>query len=90
VQEALANIRRHSTATHVTVTVRVGDTLEVEVVDDGSPRSGTAGTGLGLVGIRERAQILGGSAETGPRHARGFRVRVVLPVSARTHERASS
>ncbi|WP_153395885.1 sensor histidine kinase [Ornithinicoccus halotolerans] len=80
VQEALTNVRRHSTARHVGVTVRAGRTLEVEVVDDGSPRRGTEGTGLGLRGLRERAHLLGGSAETGPRATGGFQVRVVLPV----------
>jgi signal transduction histidine kinase len=82
VQEALTNIRRHSTATRVSVTVRVGDELEVEVLDNGRPRPGTSGTGMGLLGIKERVQILAGSAEIGSRHGGGFRVRVVLPLVA--------
>jgi signal transduction histidine kinase len=82
VQEALTNIRRHSTATRVSVTVRAREELEVEVLDNGRPRPGTSGTGMGLLGIRERVQILGGTAEIGSRHGGGFRVRVVLPLVA--------
>lgn len=82
VQESLANIRRHSTATRASVVVRVeGEWVEVEVVDNGSPRPGTSGTGLGQLGMRERAQHLGGLAEMGPRRVGGYRVRVRFPVS---------
>ncbi|OLT44523.1 hypothetical protein BJF86_12200 [Serinicoccus sp. CNJ-927] len=84
VQEALANVRRHSTARHARVAVRVDEaagTIEVEVVDDGSPRPGTSGTGLGLRGMRERAQHLGGGVEVGRRQGGpGWRVRVWLPL----------
>lgn len=80
VQEALANVRRHSSAHTAQAVVRVdedADRLEVEVVDDGSPRPGTSGTGLGLRGMRERAQHLGGGVEAGPRTGTsGWRVRV--------------
>ncbi len=82
VQESLANVRRHSTATRANVVVRVAeDWVEVEVVDNGSPRPGTSGTGLGQLGMRERAQHLGGLAEMGPRRVGGYRVRVRFPVS---------
>ncbi|GAA1173166.1 hypothetical protein GCM10009584_12770 [Ornithinimicrobium humiphilum] len=84
VQEALANVHRHSTARHVSVVVRVeeeADRLEVEVVDDGLQRAGTAGTGLGLLGMRERADHLGGGVEAGPRTAsQGWRVRLWCPL----------
>ena len=84
VQEGLANVRRHSTARHASATVRVDEaagTVEVEVVDDGSPRVGTSGTGLGLQGMRERAAHLGGGVEAGPRSgSAGWRVRVWLPL----------
>jgi signal transduction histidine kinase len=83
VQESLANVHRHSTATRASVVVRVGSGhVEVEVVDNGRPRSGTAGTGLGHLGIRERAHHLGGTAEIGPRHdGSGYRVRVRFPLA---------
>lgn len=92
VQEALANVRKHSTARHARVSVRIDETddsLEVEVVDDGSPRPGTSGTGLGLLGMRERAHHLGGGVETGPRRGgRGWRVRVWLPLDGHRPARA--
>src|SRR5690606_974727 len=63
-QESLVNVSRHSTATHVSVVVRVADSsLEVEVVDNGTPRPGSSGTGLGQRGMRERAELLGGGCE---------------------------
>lgn len=82
VQESLANVHRHSTASRASVVVRVDrHRLEVEVVDNGRPRRGTSGTGLGHLGIRERAHHLGGAAEIGPRHdGAGYRVRVRFPV----------
>jgi signal transduction histidine kinase len=58
----------------------------VEVTDDGragpAPVSGNgAGSGQGIVGMRERARALGGSLEAGPRPGGGFRVRASLPVA---------
>ena len=85
-QEALANVRRHSTATRVDVVVRVqggeaGGYAEIEVVDDGRARNGTSGTGLGQLGIRERAASHRGEVEIGPRPVGGYRVRVRLPLT---------
>ncbi|MGN6414422.1 sensor histidine kinase [Flexivirga sp.] len=84
VQEALANVQRHSTATTASVVTRFGrhceqDYAEVEILDAGNARPGRAGTGLGLVGMRERVAVLGGEVEVGPRQTGGFRVRVRLP-----------
>lgn len=89
VQEALHNVRRHSTASAATVVLRVEDSgssgfAEVEVLDAGRPRTGTSGTGLGLLGMRERVASLDGSLEIGPRATGGFRVRVRLPLSRLT------
>jgi signal transduction histidine kinase len=87
VQESLTNVVRHAGATRATVTVTAGDTLVVEVSDDGAgsapPGSGN-GAGQGIVGMRERARALGGTLEAGPRPEGGFRVRASLPVGART------
>lgn len=81
VQEALSNIRTHSTATEARVTIRLGERrVEAEVVDDGRPLAGTNGSGLGQVGIRERVAALGGDSEIGPRPERGYRVLVRLPL----------
>ncbi|WP_289019929.1 sensor histidine kinase [uncultured Ornithinimicrobium sp.] len=85
VQEALANVHRHSTARSARAVVRVDEAagcLEIEVVDDGTARAGTAGTGLGLLGMEERASHLGGRVEAGPRRGRaGWRVFVRVPLS---------
>jgi signal transduction histidine kinase len=87
VQEALTNTVRHAGARTVTVQLTYGDSdLCVRVTDDGrGPQAGAAGRrgGHGLVGIRERAVALGGSAVTGRgADGRGFEVRVRLPVPA--------
>ncbi|CAM3801749.1 sensor histidine kinase [Nocardioides zeicaulis] len=86
VQEALANVRRHSTADSASVVVRIDEAAsyaEVEVVDNGRPRHGTSGSGLGQLGIRERAATHGGQVEIGPRVTGGYRVRVRYPLGAR-------
>jgi len=84
VQEALANVRRHSTARTATVTVRwaapPGSWVEVEVLDDGRPRADTSGSGLGHRGMRERVELHHGEVEIGPRPTGGFRVRLRLPL----------
>lgn len=85
-QEALTNVRRHSTARSVGVVVRVDagaprPYAEVEVVDDGRPRPGTSGSGLGLLGVRERAAARNGVVDIGPRVGGGFRVRVRFPLA---------
>lgn len=87
VQEALTNVRTHSTASLATVVLRLDYAMaEVEILDDGHPRTGTTGSGLGQIGIRERVQALGGSTEIGPRPHRGYRVRARLPIAAGSTE----
>jgi signal transduction histidine kinase len=81
VQEALTNTLRHAGAGRAEVVVRYGgDAVEVEVTDDGrglAPNG--AGSGHGLVGMRERVGMFGGELEVGPRDGGGFRVRALLP-----------
>ncbi len=83
VQEALTNVEKHSTAARVSVVVRLDDGpagfAEVEVVDDGRARTGSSGSGLGQLGIRERAASHRGTVEIGPRPTGGYRVRVRYP-----------
>jgi signal transduction histidine kinase len=80
VQEALTNVRRHAGAASACVELTWSPTaLRIEVTDDGRGRTG-AHTGHGLVGMRERATLYGGSLEVGPAPAGGFRVTAVLPV----------
>jgi signal transduction histidine kinase len=82
VQEALTNVRRHSTARSAHVTLRYigGTAVEVEVIDDGRPKHAPVGSRLGHVGIRERVALLGGETEIGPRPVGGFRVRARFPL----------
>jgi signal transduction histidine kinase len=77
VQEALTNARRHAPGASVEVTLRYAkDALHVRVSDDG-PGS-DAEPGLGLTGMRERVQMVGGELTTTGDH--GFVVEARLPV----------
>jgi signal transduction histidine kinase len=82
VQEGLTNALKHSGAATVTVVLRYcGTALEVRVDDDGQGQRPTAaGVGQGLVGMRERVALYGGSLDAGPRPTGGFRVRATLPL----------
>jgi signal transduction histidine kinase len=78
VQESLTNVVRHAAATHAQVAVLVAPDrgLTVEVTDDGTGGTATSnGRGLGLQGMRERAESTGGRLEAGPRPGGGFLVR---------------
>jgi signal transduction histidine kinase len=83
-QEAIANALHHGQPPNIDVQLSVEDgTLELLVVDNGSgfvPLDG-AHTSLGLVGMRERAQQLGGELILQSQHNQGTRVRVRIPVS---------
>jgi signal transduction histidine kinase len=82
-QEALTNVMKHARAHTVEVGVRyLPDGLELEVTDDGPGSAPTSPEGgRGLVGMRERVRVLGGSVVAGPRDAEpGFRVLARLPV----------
>jgi signal transduction histidine kinase len=84
VQEALTNTLRHARATSAEVIVRYGaDAVEVDVRDDGHPTAPADGAGgRGLVGMRERASLLGGTLEAGPLPRGGYRVHARLPLEA--------
>ncbi len=81
VQEALTNTLRHARATAAQVTVRYeDDAVEIDVVDDGRAALARPSVGgYGLVGMRERAALLGGTLEAGPTAHGGFRVQARLP-----------
>lgn len=83
IQESLTNCRRYAgSGAEVDVRLRYGTTeLEVEVSDSHSADSSTnaQGTGLGIVGMRERMSALGGSLEAGPKSRGGWLVRATLP-----------
>ena len=89
VQEALTNVVRHAGPATARVAVRYApDQVAVEVIDDG--RGGRAAfgrrsdrqapVGHGIVGMRERAALYGGTLEAGPLPGGGFRVAASLPL----------
>jgi signal transduction histidine kinase len=83
VQEALTNALKHAGPARANVSVRYGDgELEIEVVDDGSATGNGDGTGHGLLGIRERVTVYGGSFEAGRGSLGGYAVRARLPYGA--------
>ena len=82
-QESLTNVLRHAgPEPAVTVLVQWAPTaLLLEVTDDGRGAAAVSdGAGNGLVGMRERAAMFGGSVAAGPRPGGGFRVRAELPL----------
>ncbi|WP_353708668.1 sensor histidine kinase [Cellulosimicrobium sp. ES-005] len=90
-QEALTNVLKHAGPDpEVTVVVRWGaTTLDLEVEDDGRGASAAAAAhqearpgGYGVLGMRERAALFGGSVQVGPRPGGGFRVHLRIPVPA--------
>lgn len=89
VQEALSNVVRHAAGASTEVEVRGGGESVVVTVVNAAVQGGVAspepdGTGLGLVGMRERVVLVGGTLEAGPTEEGGFRVRAELPTGARS------
>jgi len=83
VQEGLTNALKHSRGGHAEVVVRyVDDSVQLEITDDGVGANGD-GAGHGLVGMRERVALYGGTLTAGPRDGGGFVLRAELPVEAR-------
>ena len=83
-QEALSNVVRHAKATHARVDLHFGQQVVLTVTDDGCgiPASGitAASTGghLGLIGMRERVDQVGGSLEVRAHSPHGTLVRAAL------------
>jgi signal transduction histidine kinase len=83
-QEAFTNALRHAPGAHVRAVLRRRPSeLEIQVVDDGNAGSPASrdGPGYGLVGMRERVALYGGTLEAGPRPKRGFAVIARLPTA---------
>ncbi|WP_327026544.1 sensor histidine kinase [Micromonospora sp. NBC_01739] len=90
IQEALTNVVRHVGPTRVTVVLNPGvDVLEIRVTDEGRRTPSPAGNGMdtsaepgrGIVGMRERCQLLGGELDAEPTPRGGFEVRARLPLA---------
>lgn len=87
VQESLTNVIKHSGATRADVDVHFAeDSVDICVHDSGRGErqaegalDGAVAGGHGLVGLRERARLLGGTLDFGPAEGAGFRVRAHLP-----------
>ncbi len=85
VQEALTNALRY--ARQAATLVRLSwesDQLRLEILDDGPASAEGEGSGRGLVGMRERASLVGGRLEAGPRLGGGYAVRAWLPLEPLT------
>jgi len=89
VQEALTNVTKHAAADEACIRLAYSrDGLTITVMDDGggdTALSGRAkppapGSGFGLIGMRERAQSVGGRLRAGPRPGGGFEVTAELPL----------
>jgi signal transduction histidine kinase len=84
VQEALTNVLKHSSASATGVQLRrTGTHLELDIVDDGEGSEAAVAGGRGLIGMRERVQLLGGELAVGPRPEGGFAVRASIPIGGR-------
>jgi two-component system, NarL family, sensor kinase len=81
--EAINNAARHSHASHCRVRLSAGESLEVEVVDDGSGWPDGARAGVGLTSMRERAEELGGRLVVGTVSGGGSSVLASIPLRAR-------
>ena len=80
VQEALTNTLKHARAESARVTIEYGDArLELEILDDGAGGAVTGG-GRGIIGMRERAALLGGELTAAMRPSGGFAVRATIPL----------
>jgi signal transduction histidine kinase len=86
VQEALTNTLKHAGPAEAEVIVRYHhSTLELEILDNGTGAPARVnGSGHGLVGMRERVALYGGSLEAGARNGHGFGVWARLPLVAET------
>lgn len=84
VQEALTNVMKHAGPARAHVTVRYDDAVHIEVTDDGRgnrPHDDVPSSGQGLIGMRERVELFGGTLVIGARPGGGFRVRATIPLS---------
>jgi signal transduction histidine kinase len=85
-QEGITNARRHADPSRIELLLTFLDTdVHLLVADDGEPKmsgnamsTGSGVSGFGLVGLRERVEILGGRVWYGPRPERGFELNVVV------------
>jgi signal transduction histidine kinase len=81
VQEGLTNVIKHAGHANAQVIVRYSDqALEVQVTDDAPGGQAGPATGHGLLGVRERVALFGGTFQAGNRAGGGFGLRALLPL----------
>ena len=81
VQEGLTNALKHAPGSHAEVIIRfLENKVNLEIADDGTEIGVEDGLGQGLVGMRERVALYGGTLEAGPREGGGYVLRAELPV----------
>jgi signal transduction histidine kinase len=86
-QEGLTNVQKHAHASRVDIAlVRHDDTLRLSIGDNGVGQTDAASAGFGLLGLRERVELLGGRLAAGARDGAGYELSIELPLG--TKERA--
>ncbi|MCP2334749.1 sensor histidine kinase [Actinomadura rupiterrae] len=81
VQESLTNTVKHAEGARVAIAIEhAPDALTIAITDTGGGASAHSGSGRGLIGLRERLAVYGGTLEAGP-HLGGYRVRAVFPAA---------
>ena len=85
-QESLTNVRKHAgEGAAASISIEFGPkSIAIEVLDDGagrSARSQVGGSGHGVIGMRERVEIYGGTFSAGPRPEGGWSVQARLPLA---------
>jgi signal transduction histidine kinase len=93
-QEALNNVLKHAQAHAAQVGLRYADQLTLTITDDGRGLQHGTGMpgrhgGLGLIGMRERVSMAGGTLEVRPHRPRGTLVRATLPLGPSSTESAA-
>lgn len=81
IQEGLTNVMRHAAATQVSLAIELdGRTLRLCIADNGTTARGAITPGSGIVGMTERARLLGGTLTAQPREHGGFAVLATFPL----------